>query len=361
MGQPARRDRRASAGLGPPTRAGRGAVIASVAAFTAIFLAGETWAKWWPYGHKIAAVSGTHAYPGRSILGAPGAAPSWAHAWQFTVAYGKSVWIALVAALLIGAGLQTLVPRPVLARAFGAEGLRGSLGGTLAALPSLMCTCCSAPVTNSLRRSGASRSSSLAYWLANPLLNPAVLVFLALVLPWQFAVTRLVVGAVLAVGASVLIARWAPRDPAPAPTAAGDRAGTGAGVPYRFLRALFRLAVVLVPEYFVVVLGVGALRGWLLPLGQAASGWGFAAVLIAACAGTLLVIPTGAEIPVLAALAAAGFATGVSGAVLIALPAVSLPSMVMVGRDLSWRVVALTAAAVMAAALAGAALLTVLS
>ncbi len=360
--------------LRPPAPRGRLAAGASLVAFAAVLVAGETWAKWWPYAGKIADVSANHVYPGHSILGAagaPGAAPSWSHAWHFTVVYGRSVWVALVAALLIGAGVQALLPPGTFRRAFGPGGVRGALAGTLAALPSFMCTCCAAPVTNSLRRSGASRSSALAYWLANPLLNPAVLVFLALVLPWQFVVTRVLVGSVLVAGASLLVPRLGPDRLVPVgagparrlrrlPLVPPDPAPTDGLAVSRFLRALARLAVVLVPEYLVVVLGVGALRGWLLPLGHSASSWGFAAVLIAAAAGTVLVIPTGAEIPVMAALVAAGFTSGVEGAVLIALPAVSLPSMVMVGRDLSWRVVGAVAAGVVVCALLGAALLSVL-
>ena len=184
----------------------RTGVLATVA-FLAILVGGEAWAKWWPYGQKVVRVAHSRVYPGHSILdaaGRAGATPSLAHAWAFTVAYGESVWVALVAALCIGAGVQSLVPSGALKRWFGAEGLRGSLRGALASLPCLMCTCCGAPVTNSLRRSGASRASALAYWLGNPLLNPAVLAFLALVLPWQFMVTRLVVGIGLALLAPAL-------------------------------------------------------------------------------------------------------------------------------------------------------------
>jgi uncharacterized membrane protein YraQ (UPF0718 family) len=37
-------------------------------------------------------------------------------------------------------------------------------------------------------------SVAVAYWPGNPLLNPAVLVFLRFVVPWQWTVTRAVVG-----------------------------------------------------------------------------------------------------------------------------------------------------------------------
>ncbi|MDN6374508.1 MAG: hypothetical protein L0K12_16535, partial [Brevibacterium aurantiacum] len=61
------------------------------------------------------------------------------------------------------------------------------------------------------------------------------------------------------------------------------------------------------------------------------------AVLIAALVGTLLVMPTGGEIPSILALSAVGVGAGVTGALLIVLPALSIPSMVMVGKSLGWR------------------------
>ena len=310
--------------LQAPPRPGRNKLLLALPllAFGAVLAAGETWAKWWPYSHKLVRVASDHVYPGHSILaaaGAPGAAPSLTHAWNFAVVYGKSVWVALVAALFIGAGVQALVPRARFVSLFGRRGLRGALAGAAFSLPCMMCTCCGAPVTNGLRRAGASTSSALAYWLGNPLLNPAVLAFLALVLPWPYTATRVVVGLALVVGVSTVVARLAPSaPPATAAVAAADPVGS---IPRRYVDALVRLALILVPEYFVVVLAVGALRGWLLPLGHAAATWGIGAVLVAAAAGTLLVIPTGAEIPIIFGLVTAGFATGVTGALLIAPPA----------------------------------------
>jgi uncharacterized membrane protein YraQ (UPF0718 family) len=48
-----------------------------------------------------------------------------------------------------------------------------------------------------------------------------------------------------------------------------------------------------------------------------------------------VVIPAAGEIPILLGLAAAGAGTGILGVLLITLPAISLPSMVMVVRSLS--------------------------
>jgi uncharacterized protein len=240
----------------------------------------------------------------------------------------------------------------------GRDGMAGRLTGGVAALPSMMCTCCTAPVARTLRRTGVPTGTALAYWLGNPVLNPAVLAFLAIVLPWQWVATRVLLGAVLVFAATGLVARLAgPRD-AGLP-AAGPAAGPGPRepMPWRFACALLRSAVVLVPEYLVVVMLVGLLRGWLLPVGDATAHLAVLVTVLAAIAGTLVVIPTGGEIPLIAALAAAGVGTGPLGALLLTLPAISLPSMVMVGRAMTWRVTLATAAAVAATGVAAGGLL----
>ena len=84
-------------------------------------------------------------------------------------------------------------------------------------------------------------------------------------------------------------------------------------------------------------------------------------VLTAAVVGTLLVIPTGGEIPIAQGLVVAGLSLGVVGALLVTLPAVSLPGVVMVGRAFGWRVTATTAAVVVAGGLLGAGMLMALS
>ena len=101
---------------------------------------------------------------------------------------------------------------------------------------------------------------------------------------------------------------------------------------------------------------------WSAPHRAASSGRGGAlAILVAALIGTLLVLTTGGEIPILLGLAAAGASAGVLGARLIVLPAVSLPSAVMVGRALGWRATAATAGATVVAGLVAGGLLSALA
>jgi hypothetical protein len=236
--------------------------------------------------------------------------------------------------------------------------------GGLLATPSMMCSCCAAPVASALRRSGAPTAGVVAYWLGNPLLNPAVVVFLALVAPWEWVATRLAVGLLLVVGGAALVARLAgDRVDAAAVAAVSEvtAAAPEGSAARRFATTLARTSLVVVPEYLLVVLVVGSFSGWLFPLGESAASWGVLAALAAVLLGTLLVIPTAGEIPLAQGLALAGLGGGVVGALLVTLPALSLPSMVMVSRALTWRVTLLTAGLVAAGGLAAAVLLPALT
>src|SRR3546814_13687516 len=84
-------------------------------------------------------------------------------------------------------------------------------------------------------------------------------------------------------------------------------------LPGRYLRSLVRFAVVLIPEYVVIVFLTGLLSGWLSDFAGLDQSLGAAAVLLVALVGTALVIPTGGEIPVLAALLAVGAGMGTIG------------------------------------------------
>ncbi|HEX3649360.1 MAG TPA: permease [Pseudonocardiaceae bacterium] len=342
----------------PARRVTPAAVVGTVVLLMLLVL-GLLWAKWIPYGQKAQGLSVTHAWSGASIFssaGAPGAAPTWRGAWDFTVAYGQSVWKAAVVGLLVGAAIDSLLPKAWL---LGLLDRRSSFGrsaaGGVAALPSLMCTCCTAPVTVGLRRRGTSVEAAVSYWLGNPVLNPAVLVFLFLVGPWQLGAVRIVVGVLLVFVAVPLVVRVVNRGRTAVPDgvvpAVPDDARSVGDLPWRYLRSLGRLAMVLVPEYLVVVLLVGLVSGWLADFAGLDQRLGVLAVVICAVVGTLLVIPTAGEIPVVLALAAAGVGLGSAGALLVTLPALSLPSMVMVGRALSWRVTTAMAAAVVVAGL----------
>ncbi len=327
------------------------------------------WSKWAPYAGRVTELSGSRAWSGTSLLESAGveqgSAPSLTAGVAFTRAYALAVWKAVVAGLVLAAAVQVLVPRAWLLQVLTRRrSSTSALVGGLLATPSMMCSCCAAPVASALRRSGAPTAGVVAYWLGNPLLNPAVVVFLALVAPWEWAATRVAVGLLLVVCGAALVARLAGDRVDPAAVAAVSQVTAAApegGTARRFATTLARTALVVVPEYLLVVLVVGSFSGWLFPLGDSAASWGVLAALAAVLLGTLMVIPTAGEIPLAQGLALAGLGGGVVGALLVTLPALSLPSMVMVSRALTWRVTLLTAGVVAAGGLAAAALLPALT
>ena len=326
------------------------------------------WAKWAPYSVKVPAVAGSGDL-GDSILTGGAEAPpgaSLSAGLTFAGTYFLAIWPALVTGLVIAAAVQVLVPRGWLQRALGAEdgssrklgagpGAGGGLRGGLLSLPTLMCSCCAAPVALGLRRARVGVPAALAFWLGNPALNPVVLVFAAFVLPWPWVLLRGAMG-VLVVAAALLVARrWADRS---APADVADASGPQVAEPPSltgFLRTLGGLSLRLLPEYALVVVALGALRGPLF--GQEVSGLlGPLVVLVVALAGLLLPVPTGGEIAVVAALLAAGAGGAAAGALLITLPVVSLPSLLMVRKAFPVPVLVRVCGVVLGAGLLAAAL-----
>lgn len=323
-----------------------------------LLVLGLSWSKWMPYWDKAWTMSRTAVWDGSPLFEAAGETISWSGAWDFTLVYFTAVWKALLVALLVAAAIDALVPRDWLLRLMNRRSHTAqALVGAALSTPSMMCTCCAAPVAAGLRDTGVRRSAALAYWMGNPLLNPAVLIFLVLVLPWQYVAVRIVFALLIAVGASALIGRWVTgrAEVVPEPEPSPPRMSS---LPTRYLRSLARFTLILVPKHLALVFLIGLISPWLTGVYGLEAQLGAGAILLAAVVGTLLVIPTGGEIPIVLALLAAGVGAGVTGALLVALPALSVPSMVMVGKSMGWRTTAAMGAAVaVAAVLAGGLLL----
>ncbi|GAA0235297.1 permease [Cryptosporangium japonicum] len=314
-----------------------------------MFAAGLLWAKWLPHTAKTASLADTGTWDGGPIFTTAGSTPSLSGAVDFTVAYFRAVWKAALVGLVVAAALEAFVPKDRLARLLTRRTRWGQgVAGGLLSMPSMMCTCCTSPVAVGLRRRGAPVGATVAYWLGNPLLNPAVLIFLALTLPWPYAAVRAAVGAAVVLAAAVVAARVA--GPAPDVEAA-------AGPAPRFSRILLLYALMLVPEYLVLVFATGWLSGWLANWAGLGDAGGPLALLLIGLVGAALVIPTGGEIPVVVGLVAAGASLGTAGVLLITLPALSVPSIVMVARAFSWRVTAAVTGLVVAGGVVAGALL----
>ena len=107
----------------------------------AIAVVGLLIVKWQPYFQRTLTIIASGAYPGSSILTGKEAAPpeaSLAAAFGYAQAYFLAIWQAFVLALLLGATLETLVPKDWVLRVLGSSRLRSSLLGGVLALPGMM-------------------------------------------------------------------------------------------------------------------------------------------------------------------------------------------------------------------------------
>ncbi|WP_454098468.1 permease [Metabacillus sp. SLBN-84] len=314
--------------------------------FLVIAAAGLSYVKWVPYVEKSWIAASTHSI-GDSILGNPeaGAAPSWNSAWEYATVYFKAVWKAAILGIVLGSLIQVLLPSHWLLRVLGKTTFGSTAAGGLASLPGMMCTCCAAPMAVGMRKKNVSAGASLAFWIGNPVLNPAVLVFMTFVLSWKFTVLRLVFGLILTFGVSYLANRFMKEDtPLPAEKLMKEAEQAPAGsFLSRWGKSLGTMLLYVVPAYVLSVLLLGAARVWLFPnVGEAAAN-SILILIFFAVAGMLFVIPTAAEIPIIQTFMAAGLGAGPAGALLITLPAISLPSLLIVAGSFPKKVLAFVA------------------
>ena len=210
-----------------------------------------------------------------------------------------------------------------------------------------MCTCCAAPVVAGLRARQAAPGAAIAFWLGNTVLNPATLIFMGFVLGWQWMELRLALGVLMVFGLGYAVNRMVTPKEAEASRSAMAKLVTAEdpGTAFtRWVRILGRMTIRLVPEYIVLVLVLGAARAWLFPhIGPNIDN---SVLWIVAIAGTLFVIPTAGEVPIIQAMLSLGMSVGPAGALLMTLPPISLPSVAMLGRSFPPRVLTVVAVAV---------------
>jgi uncharacterized protein len=294
--------------------------------------------KWIPYYQKANVALHSHTIGPSILLGNEDHAPtpSLPAAVNYAVAYGKAIWKAMVLGLLLGSAVQTLIPRHWIANALGKADIRRVVLGGVLSMPSMMCTCCAAPVVAGLRECRAAAGSAVAFWLGNTVLNPATLIFTGFVLGWKWSALRLVLGILMVFGLGTLVNRVASGesvrvDPRAPPAADPTPSFFG------WFKTLWRMSARLLPEYVILVLLLGAARAWLFPhVGHEVDNsllW----ILAFALAGAVFVVPTAGEVPIVQTMLALGVGVGPAASLLMTLPPISAPSVVMLWRSLGPR------------------------
>lgn len=161
------------------------------------------------------------------------------------------------------------------------------------------------------------------------------------VLGWKFTLLRFVFGAILVFGISYLAGRFAKDrqvDAKDIVEKVEKPAELKGKFILRWLKSLRTIAIATIPAYIISVFVLGAFRAWLFPVIGEQWGDSILVILGFAIAGTLFVIPTAAEIPIIQSFMSFGLGGGPAAVLAITLPVISLPSALMVRRALSWRV-----------------------
>ncbi len=301
------------------------------ALFFLVVIVGLWYVKWQPYYGKAFTAAETHSI-GKSILAHTDSSPLQA-AWDYAMVYFLAVWKAAVLGVLLGSLVQVLIPRNWLMRTLGQPRFQGTLLGTIFSLPGMMCSCCAAPVTAGMRRQNVSMGGALAFWMGNPVLNPATLVFMGFVLGWHFALIRLVAGLIMVLVVASLVQSLVKDTAQPASTLDVSHFESQDGFFSRWGKALWLLFWSTIPVYILAVLVLGAARVWLFPHADGAIDNSLLWVIAMAVAGCLFVIPTAAEIPIVQTMMLAGMGAAPALALLMTLPAVSLPSLIMLRKS----------------------------
>lgn len=310
--------------------------LGKIGLFLLILCIGLYIVKWSPYYHK-AFIAAEKQSIGVSIL-ADNYQSLWQATWQYAQGYFGAIWKAAVLGLLLGSLVQVLIPRHWFIRHLGQNRFMSIVLGSMLSLPGMMCTCCAAPVAIGMRRSSASVGAITSFWIGNPILNPATLVFMAFVLGIEFTLLRLGIGILMVLGIGYLTQRYGNEQNFEQLhqrlyQIANEKNHRTLFAQWR--STIWRLFYSTLPVYIVSVLLLSVARVWIFPHTQGVIGDSFFWVIFLSVMGTLFVIPTAAEIPIIQTLQSLGMGTAPALALLFTLPAISLPSLLMMRSVLS--------------------------
>ncbi|MGH9960816.1 MAG: permease, partial [Pyrinomonadaceae bacterium] len=298
----------------------------------------------------IEKVRNTGAFqPGVNVVPVPGNSAQ-VNVIARSMNYFLVIWPALLFGILISGAVRVLVPPRWLAQAFGTGQARSQLVAGLAGAPLMLCSCCVAPVFSGVYERSSRLGPSLAIMIAAPSLNPAALILTFMLFDHRIAATRLAMAGVAVFLTGILVEklfRFRPNDCQTSEEEAPQPVIT------TFLRSCFQVAVRTVPLIAIGVLISMAIALW-LPMGVFASAEGQTVAIVAvALIAVPLAMPTFFEIPLALILLAAGAPAGAAVAMLIAGPAVNLPSLFTIARSTNWKVAGSVAFTIFVLAVAG--------
>ena len=271
--------------------------------------------------------------------------------------YFLVIWPALLFGILISGAVRVLDPPRWWSRVVGNGYLRPNLIAGVAGMPLMLCSCCAAPIFSGMRAKSSRLGPPLAITLAAPSLNPAALILTFMLFGGSIGITRVAMAALGVFLTATLVDKLFTHERADCPTETEEKSQS---MPIAFLRSCLSVAVRTVPLIVIGVL-ISMLIALLLPRGIFFSGWGtMASIVVIALIAVPLALPTFFEIPLALILISAGAPLAAVVPLLIAGPAVNLPSLFTIARTSSWKVAGMVAATIFVIAVAGGAMASLL-
>lgn len=264
------------------------------------------------------------------------AAPGWLLPIYHTLDYLNIVWFTTLLGLFIAGAMVTLIPG-LIQTCLKGKGLTQHFTGMVFGLPNMLCTCCAAGTVTGLRRGGAGLGASLAFFVTAPALNIVVLILAFDLLPLKLAFARLIMGLIAAFGVTYVVAKLVPEKSglAPGMETVSQRDESLLEIIRSWMRNTWNISKIVVPVLVLGILMIGIFKT-VLPFEVIAKHLGnsLLATFLASAAGTILMVPTFTEVLWVAEFTQKGMGIGPAVALLVTLPAVSLPSLLVLGKVL---------------------------
>jgi uncharacterized protein len=238
----------------------------------------------------------------------------------------------------------------------GEGSFRPQLIAAAAGIPLMLCSCCAAPIFSSMYERSSRVGPSLATVLAAPSLNPFALLLTFMLFGARVGIVRAIIATLTVFLTATLIERMFRTKLKGCPV---DEEETEQSTTIALLKSWLHVAVRTIPLILVGVLISMFIAEW-LPTGAFNSTTAsVVSTVVIALIAIPLAMPTFFEIPLALILLSAGAPTPAAFAVLIAGPAINLPSLLTIGHATSWRVAGSVALSVFLLTLFGSLLVSI--
>lgn len=257
---------------------------------------------------------------------------------------------ALIFGILLSGTVRVLMSPELWSRLMGTGFFRPQLIAGAAGIPLMLCSCCAAPIFSSMYERSSRVGPPLATILAAPSLNPFALLLTFMLFGSHFGIVRAIVAVLTVFLTPALVERVFRTRLTACPV---DREETKQSTVVALLQSWFRVAVRTVPLILFGVLISMFIAEW-LPIGAVNSTTGKVVLtIVIALIAVPLAMPTFFEIPLALILLSAGAPPAAALAMLIAGPAINLPSLLTIGYATNWKVAGTVALSVFLLALFG--------